>query len=69
MKLIQEPTKKEFEERYNTKISDDAFEFMKKFYWEICLAKDTKQFWKDLSGKNVDINDLVKYCESVVNKQ
>ena len=65
MKLIQEPTKKEFEERYNTKISDEAFEFMKKFYWEICLAKDTKQFWKDLDNKQVDIQALVNHCEKV----
>lgn len=66
MKLIKEPTKEEFEERYNVQISNDAFNYLKTFLWEICLDKDTKKFYKDLDNKKVDMNKLIDYLESAV---
>ena len=62
LKIETEPTKEEFEAKYNVTIPDKAFQFLKTFLWEICCAKDTKQFYKAIKADTVQ--ELVDYCEN-----
>lgn len=63
---MNEPTKIEFEEKYNVTISDEAFDYLKTFLWEICCDRNRKEFDKAL--KNCNVQELVDHCESKFQK-
>ena len=62
---MTEPTKEEFEQRYDVEVSTKTFNTIKKVLWEICMAKNTKEFYKSITKNNVQ--GLIDHVEKNFN--